>query len=30
MIRFEQVSVTYDGAARPCLRDADFTVPEGS
>ncbi|MFD8985093.1 ATP-binding cassette domain-containing protein, partial [Streptomyces sp. NPDC059564] len=29
MIRFEQVSVTYDGAARPCLQDADFTVPEG-
>ncbi|AZM88989.1 ABC transporter ATP-binding protein [Streptomyces sp. W1SF4] len=29
MIRFEQVSVTYDGAARPSLRDADFTLPEG-
>ncbi|WP_371678708.1 ABC transporter ATP-binding protein [Streptomyces sp. NBC_01276] len=29
MIRFEQVSVTYDGAAHPSLRDADFTLPEG-
>ncbi|UQX00977.1 ABC transporter ATP-binding protein [Streptomyces sp. RerS4] len=29
MIRFEQVSVTYDGAARPSLRDADFTLAEG-
>ncbi|WP_328970628.1 ABC transporter ATP-binding protein [Streptomyces sp. NBC_00239] len=29
MIRFEQVSVTYDGAAAPSLRDADFTLPEG-
>ncbi|MFJ9343904.1 ABC transporter ATP-binding protein [Streptomyces sp. NPDC101733] len=29
MIRFEQVSVTYDGADRPSLRDADFTLPEG-
>ncbi|MFD6879218.1 MULTISPECIES: ABC transporter ATP-binding protein [unclassified Streptomyces] len=29
MIRFEQVSVTYEGAGRPCLRDADFVVPEG-
>ncbi|MCX5378572.1 ABC transporter ATP-binding protein [Streptomyces sp. NBC_00091] len=29
MIRFEQVSVTYEGAAHPSLRDADFTVPEG-
>ncbi|MGW0396154.1 ABC transporter ATP-binding protein, partial [Streptomyces sp. NPDC003042] len=29
MIRFEQVSVTYEGAAQPCLRDADFVVPEG-
>ncbi|EFL14912.1 ABC transporter [Streptomyces sp. C] len=29
MIRFDQVSVTYDGAARPSLRDADFTLPEG-
>ncbi|MFJ8161095.1 ABC transporter ATP-binding protein [Streptomyces sp. NPDC096136] len=29
MIRFDQVSVTYDGAAHPSLRDADFTLPEG-
>ncbi|MFD6940652.1 ABC transporter ATP-binding protein [Streptomyces goshikiensis] len=29
MIRFEQVSVTYDGAPAPALRDADFTLPEG-
>ncbi|MEV6689832.1 ABC transporter ATP-binding protein, partial [Streptomyces sp. NPDC051130] len=29
MIRFEQVSVTYEGARAPALRDADFTVPEG-
>ncbi|MCX5197036.1 ATP-binding cassette domain-containing protein [Streptomyces sp. NBC_00249] len=29
MIRFEQVSVTYDGAPHPSLRDADFTLPEG-
>ncbi|WP_030866723.1 ABC transporter ATP-binding protein [Streptomyces sp. NRRL F-2747] len=29
MIRFEQVSVTYDGAARPSLRDVDLVVPEG-
>ncbi|ROQ98227.1 energy-coupling factor transport system ATP-binding protein [Streptomyces sp. 2132.2] len=29
MIRFEQVSVTYDGAARPTLRDVDLVVPEG-
>ncbi|MGW7101620.1 ABC transporter ATP-binding protein [Streptomyces sp. NPDC054883] len=29
MIRFEQVSVTYEGASAPALRDADFTVPEG-
>ncbi|MET8755827.1 ATP-binding cassette domain-containing protein, partial [Streptomyces sp. NPDC004667] len=29
MIRFEQVSVTYDGAAHPCLQGADFTLPEG-
>ncbi|MBL1100211.1 ABC transporter ATP-binding protein [Streptomyces coffeae] len=29
MIRFEQVSVTYDGAARPALREVDLTVPEG-
>ncbi|MFF4327284.1 ABC transporter ATP-binding protein [Streptomyces sp. NPDC001591] len=29
MIRFDQVTVTYDGAARPSLRDADFTLPEG-
>ncbi|MET7534140.1 ABC transporter ATP-binding protein [Streptomyces goshikiensis] len=29
MIRFEQVSVTHDGAPVPALRDADFTLPEG-
>ncbi|WP_079044802.1 MULTISPECIES: ABC transporter ATP-binding protein [unclassified Streptomyces] len=29
MIRFENVSVTYDGAAGPTLRNVDLTVPEG-
>lgn len=29
MIRFENVTVTYDGAAEPSLRDVDLTVPEG-
>ncbi|MFF4482298.1 ABC transporter ATP-binding protein [Streptomyces sp. NPDC001520] len=29
MIRFEQVSVQYDGAARPALSGVDLTVPEG-
>ncbi|MDV9193598.1 ATP-binding cassette domain-containing protein, partial [Streptomyces sp. SR27] len=29
MIRFENVSVTYDEAAGPTLRDVDLTVPEG-
>ncbi|MEU0069361.1 ATP-binding cassette domain-containing protein [Streptomyces sp. NPDC006332] len=29
MIRFESVSVTYDGAAEPTVRDVDFEVPEG-
>ncbi|MEV6176315.1 ATP-binding cassette domain-containing protein [Streptomyces sp. NPDC052016] len=29
MIRFENVSVTYDGAREPTIRDVDFTVPEG-
>ncbi|MFI9562480.1 ABC transporter ATP-binding protein [Streptomyces rishiriensis] len=29
MIRFENVSVTYDGVAEPTLRDVDFMVPEG-
>ncbi|WP_309051622.1 ATP-binding cassette domain-containing protein [Streptomyces sp.] len=29
MIRFENVSVTYEGAAAPALRDVDLTVPEG-
>ncbi|MFF0015141.1 ABC transporter ATP-binding protein [Streptomyces sp. NPDC005374] len=29
MIRFEDVSVTYDGAAEPTVRDVDFEVPEG-
>ncbi|WP_442803529.1 ATP-binding cassette domain-containing protein [Streptomyces pseudogriseolus] len=29
MIRFENVSVTYDGAAEPAVREVDFEVPEG-
>ncbi|MEV2214705.1 ATP-binding cassette domain-containing protein [Streptomyces sp. NPDC050997] len=29
MIRFENVSVTYDGATEPTVRDVDFEVPEG-
>ena len=29
MIRFEQVSVVYDGTDRPVLRDVDLTVEEG-
>ncbi|MFJ9818163.1 ABC transporter ATP-binding protein [Streptomyces sp. NPDC101151] len=29
MIRFEEVSVTYEGAAEPTVRDVDFEVPEG-
>ncbi|MEV6574502.1 ATP-binding cassette domain-containing protein [Streptomyces sp. NPDC051577] len=29
MIRFEQVSVTYEGAPGPVLAGADFVVPEG-
>ncbi|MFK0115705.1 ABC transporter ATP-binding protein [Streptomyces sp. NPDC090994] len=29
MIRFEDVSVTYDGAAGPTVRSVDFEVPEG-
>ncbi|MFD7086043.1 ABC transporter ATP-binding protein, partial [Streptomyces sp. NPDC059918] len=29
MIRFEQVSVTYDGAEQPTLRDVDLVIPEG-
>ncbi|MEV5506824.1 ABC transporter ATP-binding protein [Streptomyces orinoci] len=29
MIRFEQVSVSYDGAAAPALRDVELTIPEG-
>ena len=29
MIRFEHVTVTYDGAAAPTLVDVDLTVPEG-
>ncbi|GHG73410.1 ABC transporter ATP-binding protein [Streptomyces griseocarneus] len=29
MIRFEQVSVSYDGAGRPALAGIDLTVPEG-
>ncbi|WP_186777235.1 ABC transporter ATP-binding protein [Streptomyces salinarius] len=29
MIRFEDVSVTYDGAGEPTVRGVDFEVPEG-
>ncbi|MFG2978798.1 ABC transporter ATP-binding protein [Streptomyces sp. NPDC048331] len=29
MIRFEQVSVTYEGASGPSLRDVDLVIPEG-
>ncbi|MEU9388292.1 ABC transporter ATP-binding protein, partial [Streptomyces sp. NPDC048279] len=29
MIRFENVSVTYEGAAEPAVRGVDFEVPEG-
>ncbi|MER5483903.1 ATP-binding cassette domain-containing protein [Streptomyces sp. NPDC002812] len=29
MIHFEDVSVTYEGAAAPSLAHADFTIPEG-
>ncbi|WP_405643551.1 ABC transporter ATP-binding protein [Streptomyces sp. NBC_00019] len=29
MIRFKDVSVTYDGAAEPTVRGVDFEVPEG-
>ncbi|MDT6982046.1 ABC transporter ATP-binding protein [Streptomyces lusitanus] len=29
MIRFENVSVTYDGAAEPAVQGVDFEVPEG-
>lgn len=29
MIRFEDVSVTYDGAAEPTVQGVDFEVPEG-
>jgi energy-coupling factor transport system ATP-binding protein len=29
VIRFEDVSVTYDGADRPTVRGVDFEVPEG-
>ncbi|MFJ7072925.1 ABC transporter ATP-binding protein [Streptomyces sp. NPDC098781] len=29
MIRFENVSVTYDGAAEPSVQGVDFEVPEG-
>ncbi|WP_282692011.1 ABC transporter ATP-binding protein [Streptomyces sp. CC208A] len=29
MIRFENVSVTYEDAAGPTLRDVDLTIPEG-
>ncbi|GGQ16030.1 ABC transporter ATP-binding protein [Streptomyces roseolilacinus] len=29
MIRFENVTVTYEGSAAPTVRDVDLTVPEG-
>ncbi|MFF8727618.1 ABC transporter ATP-binding protein [Streptomyces sp. NPDC015171] len=29
MIRFEDVSVTYEGAGEPTVKGVDFTVPEG-
>jgi energy-coupling factor transporter ATP-binding protein EcfA2 len=29
MIEFDRVTVTYDGALAPALRDVSFTVPEG-
>ncbi|MFF0271286.1 ABC transporter ATP-binding protein [Kribbella sp. NPDC004536] len=29
MIEFDQVTVTYDGAREPALREVSFTVPEG-
>ncbi|MEU5531889.1 ATP-binding cassette domain-containing protein [Streptomyces sp. NPDC020362] len=29
MIRFEEVAVTYEGAAEPTVKDVDFEVPEG-
>jgi energy-coupling factor transport system ATP-binding protein len=29
VIRFEDVSVVYDGAAKPAIRGVDLTVPEG-
>ncbi|MCX5179552.1 ABC transporter ATP-binding protein [Streptomyces virginiae] len=29
MIRFEQVSVTYEDASGPCLRGVDLVIPEG-
>ncbi|MGW2744771.1 ABC transporter ATP-binding protein [Streptomyces sp. NPDC001450] len=29
MIRFEEVSVTYEGSAEPTVRGVDFEVPEG-
>ncbi|NLG20372.1 MAG: ATP-binding cassette domain-containing protein, partial [Actinomycetales bacterium] len=29
MIRFENVTVTYAGAARPALREVDLVLPEG-
>jgi len=29
MIEFDRVTVTYDGATEPALRDVSFTVPEG-
>jgi energy-coupling factor transport system ATP-binding protein len=29
MIEFNSVTVTYDGASEPALRDVSFIVPEG-
>ena len=29
MIEFDHVTMTYDGAREPALRDVSFTVPEG-
>ena len=28
MIEFDRVTVTYDGASEPALRDVSFTVPD--
>ena len=29
MIEFDRVTVTYDGATEPAIRDVSFTIPEG-